>query len=427
MDSFFSLLSPAARSLFAAVFLVAGWYSATLARAEALFRKSTPTCVSAAISLIPYNSRYLVGLAALQPEHSSELLRRALTLNECDSRSWVQLGLDAEFQRGNWGLAEQYYLRAAEVNHMFYTASNLANFYFRYQRRNEFFEWAHRSLQMAYSDPTFLFVEIWSLSDDRRFNGSLIPERVTMVLAPYARFLVQTNHLDAAEDALSRLLNRSTIDRYDKELPSTVRFVTNQASRDLFGTSLDRLLAANRYQAAQRVWKELVEANWLQTPVPTVAVPLTNGDFRQPVFSHGFDWAFWQIPGSVTFDQIPASARLRISFDGKEPDALRLLHQFVVLEPNRRYRLKWTAESDSISKGSGFQWRLLPLYEQGPAETSDLVSPDLLGLNETGTWDFSAPAQPLNLLILDYARRPGTVRPEGELSLSGVTLSLSPQ
>ncbi len=171
MSSLSALFSLAARSLFAAIFLAACWYSVTLARAEALFRQSTPASVSAAISLIPYNPRYLVGLAALQPEHSSALLRRALALNECDARSWVQLGLDAEFQQGDLALAEQYYLRAAEVNHMFYPASNLANFYFRYQRRNEFFEWAHHALRMAYSDPTLLFVEIWSLSDDPRFNA----------------------------------------------------------------------------------------------------------------------------------------------------------------------------------------------------------------------------------------------------------------
>ena len=130
---------------------------------------------------------------------------------------------------------------------------------------------------------------------------------------------------------------------------------------------------------------------------------------------------------NVTFDRSLSFPRLRISFDGKEPEASRLLQQFVVLEPNRRYRLKWTAESDRIAKDSGFQWRLLPVSEQGPAETSDLVSPDLLGLTDTGTWDFIAPAQPLNLLTLEYARRPGTVRPEGELSLSEVTLSLSAQ
>ncbi|MGA7415809.1 MAG: hypothetical protein WBW33_35385, partial [Bryobacteraceae bacterium] len=373
---------------------------------------------------IPYNPRYLVGLAALQPEHSSALLRRALTLNECDARSWVQLGLDAEFQLGDLALAEQSYHRAAEVNHMFYPASNLANFYYRYQRRNEFFEWAHRALLMAYDDPTLLFVEIWSLSDDPRFNQRLLPERVRVILAPYVSFLMQTNRLDAVEGLLSRLLKRMTIDRYDKEQPYAASF--NHDYHELFGLSLDRLLAANRYQAAQRLWKELMEANWLQTPLPTSAVPLTNGDFRRPTFGHGFDWVFLPVE-HVSVEQIPVSSRLRISFDGKEPEASRLLQQFVVLEPNQRYRLTWTAESDRIAKDSGFQWRLLPVSEKGPAETSDLVSPDLLGLTDTGTWDFTAPAQPLNLLVLDYARRSGTVRPEGELSLSGVALNLSAQ
>ncbi len=426
MGSSFVALSFSTRSLLAAIFLVASWYSFTLARAEALFRKSTPSSVSAAISLVPYNPRYLAGLAALQPEQSSALLTRALAVSECDSRSWVQLGLDAEFRRGDLPLAEKYYLRAAEVDHMFYPASNLTNFYFRYQRRSEFFDWAHHALQMAYSDPTLLFGEIWALSNDPRFNQSLLPDRVHLILAPYVRFLVDANRLDAAEGALTRLLKRATIDRTDEENLMAAPFATDQAYHDLFGLSLDRLLAANRYEAAQRVWKELVEANWLQPPIPTAAAPLTNGDFRHPVFRHGFDWAFWQTPG-VIFDQISFSSRLRVTFDGKQPEAFRVLQQFLVLEPNRRYRLKWTSDSDHIAKGSGLQWRLLPVSEHGPAETSDLVSRDLLGLTDTEAWDFTAPAEPLNLLVLDYVRRPGTVRPEGELSLSGVTLSLTAQ
>ncbi len=424
MSSLSALLSLAARSLLAAIFLVACWYSITLARAEALFRISTAASVSAAVRLVPYNSRYVAGLAALQPEDSVLLLKRALALNECDARSWVQLGLDAEFQQRDPALAEQYYQHAAQVNHMFYPASNLANFYFRYQRRNEFFDWVHRALQMAHSDPTLLFAEIWSLSADPKFNQSLLPERVHVVLTPYVTFLIQTNRLDDAEAALSQLLNRASIDQRDKEDRDAIPFSTDPSYRTVFGSSLDRLLASNRYQSAQRVWKKLVEANWLSTTAPTAAFPLTNGDFRQPIFGHGFDWVLQPVPDTIV-DQISVSSRLQITFGGKEPEAFRFLQQFVVLQPHQRYRLTWTAESDRIAKNSGFQWRLLPVSEQGPASASDLVSPDLLGLADTGSWDFTAPAQPLNLLTLDYVRRSGTVRPEGELSLSAV--SLSPQ
>ncbi len=426
MSSLSDLFSLGARLLLAATFLVASWYSLTLARAEALFRLSTPAGVSAAVGLVPYNSRYLAGLAALQPEHSTSLLGRALALNECDSRNWVQLGLDAEFQQGNLALAEQYYQRAAKVDHMFYPASNLANFYFRYKRRDEFFDWAHRALQMAYADPTLLFVEIWSLSTDPRFNQNLLPDRVPVVLAPYVKFLIQTNRLDYTEDALSRLLKRATLDQRDRETPESALFSTDPAYRKLFGSGLDSLLATNQYQAAQRVWKQLVEAKWLSTPVPTAAFPLTNGDFSQPSFGHGFDWVLQPVV-DVAADQIPVSSRLRFTFGGNQPEAFRLLQQFVVLEPNHRYRLTWTAGSDRIATGSGFQWRLLPVSEHGPASTSNLVSTDLPGLNGTNSWDFTAPGQPLNLLTLEYIRRAGTVRPEGELSLIAISLNLLPQ
>jgi tetratricopeptide (TPR) repeat protein len=416
--------------LLAGTCVVGAWYSAILARAEWLFRQSSPSSVDAAVRLIPYNPRYLVGLASLRPEHAPALLRRALTLNEYDVRSWVQLGLEAEFQRQDLAAAESCYRRAADASHMFYARSNLANFYYRYQRYPEFLHWVPLALQRAYSDPSLLFLQIWGASGDGRFNLSLMPNRAA-VLNPYVSFLLQTNRLDEVEPALTRSLQQMAIEGTRADTSTPMPYAQDPGTREFCGYALDRLLLAGRWDSAQRVWTQLYKRGWLAEPAPSAASPLTNGGFRSPCFRHGFDWAFTPTAGA-TIDQYTESSKLRITFDGKEPEAWQLLHQFVILEPNGRYRLSWDAESESIPKNSGLQWRLVPVSDQGPAAVSDLVSSDLLGQvgsgdTERGAWDFTAPPEPLDLLVLEYIRRFGTVRPEGDLSLRSVELKRLPQ
>ena len=425
------LLSLLFRALLAAICLVGVWYSALLARAESLFRQSTLSSVSAAVSLVPYNPRYLVGLASLQPEHSSALLNRAVALNEHDPRAWVQLGLDAEFQRQDLASAEQCYRRAAQVSQMFYPRSNLANFYYRYQRREEFFKWVPLVLQMAYSDPVFLFVQVWDLSNDGRFNESLVQDRARMLLF-YAGFLLQTNRLDEAESALVHALQKMAVERVNAAEWPALPYSQDAKIRTFLGEAVDRLLFAGRHDSARRISAMLHDSGWAVEPAPSPIAPLTNGSFREPSFQHGFDWVFKPQSG-VMLDQYAASSKLRIIFNGKEPEACQLLQQYLILKPNGRYRLSWDAESETIAKNSGLQWRLLPVSERGPAPTSDLVSLDVLGIADAvnaetvGTWDFTAPAEPLNLLTLEYVRRLGTVRLDGDLSLRSVALTSLPQ
>jgi hypothetical protein len=386
--------------------------------------------VSAAARLIPYNPRYLVGLALLQPERSPDLLRRAIALNEHDVRTWVRLGLEAEFERQDVVEAERCYRRATEVSHMFYARSNLANFYYRYQRNEEFFQWASSALQRAYADPSMFFAQIWAVSGDGRFNLSLIPDRA-WVLNHYASFLLGTNRLNDMEPALIRALQQMTLERLRRDIFPERPYSQDAGTRAFFGYALDSILWVGRHDSAERVWTQLHSYGWLATSAPSAAAPLTNGNFRTPSFEHGFDWAFAP-PSVASIDQDVESSKLRISFNGKEPETCRLLQQYVVLTPSARYRLSWVAKTESIAKNSGLQWRLFPVSDRGPASLSDLVSPDLLGLFDTGivekdsVWNFTAPAQPLNLLVLDYARRLGTTRPEGDLSLRLVELKRLP-
>jgi tetratricopeptide (TPR) repeat protein len=421
----FSLLL---RGVLAAICLVTVWYSALLGRAEFLLREGSVASVSEAVNLVPQNPAYLIKLADLQPSRSVDLLRRALALNEYNARLWIQLGVNAEFQKNEPALAEHEYQRAAEIDHMFFTRTNLLNFYFRSNRRDDFFRALPAVLQMSYADPRYFFAQIWSLSSDPRFNAGLLPEKLNLLL-PYVDFLLQTNRFDYVESASQRALARIAAEHIDPREIATPLFPQNSGPVSyltFFGSVLDRLLAANRYQIATNMSSDLHRRGWIESSAPKPLAPVTNGEFRQPSFQHGFDWVFLQNPG-VTVEQLPQSSRLALTFTGSEPESCQLIQQYVVLAPNHRYRLRWNAQSDTIPQGSGITWQLAPVNDQGLGIASKLVSPDLLkNGTETIAWDFTAQGQALNLLTMQYERRLGTTRPEGELALHSVSLTELP-
>ncbi len=359
------------RVVLVAICGVGVWYSITIARAESLFRESSPSSVAEAVRLVPYNSRYVVGLASLQPEHSAELLRKAVSLNPFDVRSWIQLGLDAEFERQDLASAEKYYLRATQVNRMFYVRSNMANFYYRYQRREEFFHWVSLALRMAYNDPSFFFTQIWDVSNNGRFNQSLVGDRIS-ILRAYAAFLIRTKRFDEAEAALAFSVQRMAVERLNRAIFLAIPYVRDPETRNFFGDALDQMLAVGRVDSAARMWSLLQANGWWTDPAPSADKPITNGKFGSASLGHGFDWVF-KPPAGVEIDQYPESNRLRINFTGTEPEVCLILQQHIVLKPNGKYRLSWNVDSEGIPKNAGLQWRVFPVSERGPAVATELI------------------------------------------------------
>lgn len=444
------MLSAAFRLFLAALSALALYYSFLFARSQAFLLDPSVPGFSAAIKLVPFNPAGYVALSQLQPDRASTLLKTALALNQFDAPTWIRLGFAAEFQDHDLALAEQSYLHAERINRGYYSRANLVNFYFRQQRAAEFEHWLPLALQMNSSNPTLLFAEQWQISPDAAANLASIPNRPEILLS-YAGFLLDSHRFDAAEPALDRAMTlmsgKEPTSLLAKYVPSVERNI------DFFGSCLDRLIAANHYQAAQRLASALFAKQVLPYPAPTATKPLTNGDFRIAVFHHGFDWLFAvppnMVPG-VTIDQFPESAKLHFSFSGQQPENCRLIEQYVILEPRAQYRMEWDASSDSIPRESGFTWRLVPIVNKatgnGPNTAAMLVSPDLLPERpltghkadtappsassptpgptpDTASWTFTAPAVPLNVLVLEYNRNLGTTRPEGELSLRAVSLT----
>ncbi len=394
------------RWLFVAAALAGAYYSGVFARAALLFQQDTAASVPAAVSLVPYNASYVARLSSWQPENKFALLKRAVELNRFDVDAWIQLGLTAEMQHHDARSAEHYYLRAWQVDRMFLPRWTLTNFYFRQQDPTQFFRWANATLQITPYPADPVFMQMWLMSQDPDRIAAHIPDRAA-ILVQYASFLANAHQYTAVAPIVRRLVDAAG-----------TRNPAAYGRDDQIGPAEDHLLADADLQDALDVWNSMKRANWVALAAPTPAHPLTNGNFQVPFFHHGFDWA--PVPSAgVTIDQFPAEKNLRITVSGAESEHCVLMQQYIPLQPNRAYRLRWHAENQGIQMPSGLAWHLYPIPS---ANQTNLSAPDLLNPSP-GTWDFTSPqGATLSLLTLEYTRPLGNTRAAGDVTLRQVAL-----
>lgn len=403
------LLSSFLRWLLAGICVVAAWQAVTLAVATYLFRQGTTESVATAVRLVPENAAYLVNLAVRQPQNAMPLLKRASVANPHDADPWVQMGLIAEMRHGDAAEAERDYLHAAKINHTSLTRSTLANFYFRRNRIPEVFHWSQETLQITASDATPIFFQLWSSTNDPDRIAAIIPDR-PWILHQYLAFLLSSNRLGVIEPIAMRAINRPYVPP------------NRSGTREILGATEDKLLASGRTDAALKIWAGLYDKGMVGSAAPSTHSPVTNELFNTPSFEHGFDWKFSHNQG-VEIVQVPEIAQLLLRLSGQQPERCRLIQQFVVLDPGRRYRLTWNLTSEGIAGDSGLHWRIVN-PNSSPAN-SNLISPDLFFTNRSpAVWDFQSLSNVrLCLLSLDYSRPFGTTRIEGLLSLHRVSMT----
>jgi len=383
-------------------------YALILARASYLFHEDTAVSVAAAVRLQPHNAEYLDRLASWQPDDRKALLERSLAENRFNYNAWIRLGLMAEMQDGDNAAAERYYLQAANVDHMFLPRWTLANFYFRQQRPDDFFHWTRETLAVTpyASDP--VFAQMWQMTQDEDTIQAAIPD-LPRILLQYAWYLTNSKQYDRIPRAVERLVHLVKKDDAGK-----------WGRDDLLALSEDHMLAAGYLQPALAVWSALKSAGWIEESVPNEQNPVTNGDFRQPFFRHGFDWVINDNPGTRV-EQLADISELRINLYGDEAEKMVLLQQYVAVAPGARYRMTWHHQSEELSEPSGFTWHLHAV----DGGTADIASGDIISAKASpnASWDFVAPLHAKAfLLTLEYARALGTTRARGALALKSVAM-----
>jgi len=380
-----------------------------LARASHLFALDTPSALHAAVQLVPYKSEYVARLAAWDRDNRIPLLKRAVELNPFDYESLIQLGLFSEINENDPKAAEAYYLKAAAVNHMQEPKWTLSNFYFRRQDASEFFRWANETLKISPFDGSNVFTQMWLMSQDAQRLSAVVPDRPRSLIQ-YTWFLSNTQQYKSIPPIVQRL----------------VRVVGKDDPRawgrdDLIASSLDKVLATGDLYTGLQFWTTLRDGRWIDQSVPDANHPLTNGNFRQRFYRHGFDWLPFESDG-IHIDQFVDEPSIDINLSGDQPENCTLLRQYIAAEGGFLYKLQWKAEAQTIPAGMGIAWHLRPASGNADAE---VASGDLLASSQA--WEFVAPPNVGGFVLTLESHRPsGKVRPAGHITLRSVSMDREP-
>jgi tetratricopeptide (TPR) repeat protein len=260
--------------------------------------------------------------------------------------------------------AEKYF-RAAQAN--FPISAEVAwrygNFLLRQNRLPEAFAEIHRALMV---DPRLLPVAIsvcWHGDPDVRALLDQVLPGTTAADWEAISFLVQQSDADAAMTVWKQLV---------KQKPDMDSTKLNKL--------IDLLIMKERFSDAGAVWSQ---ANGTEQASSGTAVNRSlvfDGGFESDLSGGGFGWRNKEIADAgFDFDTETKHGGARsasITFDGKENLDYAGLSQFVLVEPNTRYRFQGFLQTAGITTDSGMRFEI-----RDPLRTPVL---DMLTTNETG-------------------------------------------
>jgi O-antigen ligase len=375
------------------IFALGIYQSLRIGWADTLYHRGTPEGVSHAIALWPEQPEYHFGLAQIDPEHAVQHLRYAVALNPFLTSARIALASQMEAAGDNTG-AETNLLEAARRDRQYTPAWALANFYFRANRPDQFWRWARVATGISYGGLSPLFDLCFTLTDD----AQAVFQRVVG-----SRLLVE-------REFMAYLIGK---DRLADTGPVAVRIATNASEddREVLLSYIDRALDAGQFQPARQTWNELASRRLVpyETSKPGI---LINGDFRQPLLGHAFDWRIPATGCAIAARTLSTAPALEVSFSGKEPENCEFLDHYVDLSKGAQYVLRYQYRTSDLPKQTGLHW----FVNQG--EDQELSASDEWA---AGEWHFPAPADTVRV-VLGYHRALGTRRIEGTILLRQVRL-----
>jgi hypothetical protein len=373
---------------------IAAWWSARLAWADHLSRGADLQDRARAAQLAPASAiisdrlagrREELGLDPLPP------LRRAATLDPTNAERYMRLGLRAELA-GDPALAERALLRAAECSRLYQPRFLLAQYYFRQQNADLFFQWARGAFDSAYGDVRPIFDLWWRMQPE---TDSLIRES-----------LAQRPEIE--RQALTYLLTRGETAGASTLARHIVEHATPEDRDALLAYCDDRLAAAD--PAALEIWNELCRRGLL-AGAPLDASRLTPSP-AAPSTGRGCDWRAASVQGVRIAD---TANGWRIDFSGNQPEYCLLGWQYIPVRRGARYQLQFNART--LDGGSA----------PGVTASVFVLSPEKIWteLASGPSPAFTPPAEVIRAALI-YRRPLGYTRLTGEVTVEGWRVEAEP-
>lgn len=178
-----------------------------------------------------------------------------------------------------------------------------------------------------------------------------VPARAD-ILSAYLDYLDASGRIDAAGTVWKHLLAS----------PKPVNF--DSACR-----YFDALLYAHRVDELEPMWATLASRDPDRFgQQPGAANRITNGGFEDPMVNGGFGWRITLVEGtdaSLDTDIVHSGSRsLLLHFDGKHNLEFAHVVQYVMVEPDTRYRFVAYTRSEGITTDSGPRMALYDAYDR---------------------------------------------------------------
>ena len=287
--------------------------------------------------------------------------------------------LDLE-RHGNVAEAERQLLEAARNDHQYAPAWQLADFYFRHDRKPKFLTWAHLAAERSYGDLSALFrlCDVIGIAPDQIASQVLMKPTIER---NYVAWLLEAYRLTDIAPIAKLLAARN-----------------GPEDRAMLLAYTDALIGKGESRAASESW-QLFE--------PFDGLVFNSNFVRQPL-ARGFDWRPIAMAGvrqflSNTLD--PSRHGWTIEFSGRQPELCDLLTQYVVLKPGHTYSLSVDSEMPATAAKS-FVLRIGDI--ELPASSTKAT--------------FRATRQ-LDQIILRYRRMPGQTRFQGRIEIHKLALA----
>jgi tetratricopeptide (TPR) repeat protein len=323
------------------------------------FRKESPASIQAAIKWDGDNPQYYDALGTLTHfygntrdlDASVTFYEHATRLSPYDAHFWSDLGAAYDWAgRTNdaWSAFEraiQLFPASPEINWRF------ANFAFRTHRIPE----GLRSLRVVLAGGTPAHRDVFLLATRAtRDRGAILEEmlpRQASTFFDYLNFQIEKGDMVAAEQVWMRVLQL--------KLPFDLR--------DAF-PYLDALIQHQDVGQLAAAWSALNERFPAQIRPRTNAPNLiTNGEFRFDILNGGLDWRVIPAEGAVvsldTQDSLEGSRALRIEFNGQHNLDYQHMFQYVVVQPNTRYRFSGSLRANGITTDSGPRFQIFDAFD----------------------------------------------------------------
>ena len=400
---------PAVFLIFAVVAVGCGlgiYGSLRRAVAETWIANPTLESLERAVRLTPTNGAGWVSLGRAlahgggDEERALEAIRKGVALGPYNPEAWIRLALQVE-SRGDANAAEQHLLKAFSVDKGFDSSWQLANFYLRHDRTDEFWRWVRETIAFAPRgfDPGVQLC--WRAFDDPELIlENAIPDDPDI----NRRYFAFTLAHGLAEGRAAVGVWERIKDSLRPDDAKGVKWLIGHWQRQ--GRPAEAVDVRNRASLAR--------------VIPYAPLSLAGGDLiTNARLAHlptgeAFDWKL-----TSSEDIRPdiegggeVGAGFAFHFSGTQSATSMLLEQVVPVNPGDDYQFDCRYSSHGLAENTGARWTVYAGFDGGRvlSQTDSLpASSDVRLLS----LEVKAPPEGFVRLVLEYERFPGTTRKEG--------------